>query len=121
MADPPENVPPSRAARPAADRSVAFLEKVFLDPRGRTASLRGVELFNLRLVRDGAQVHDLGDLVRVTAGTVGHVEVVVLHDGLGHGAATGESATAAVGVRQTRLHQIDARILLHMEEFRNKV
>lgn len=32
--------------------SVAFLEKVFLDKRGRAAALRGVELFNLKLVRD---------------------------------------------------------------------
>ena len=32
--------------------SVAFLEKVFLGKRDRIASLRGVELFNLRLVRE---------------------------------------------------------------------
>ena len=32
--------------------SAAFLEKVFLDRREKTAALRGVELFNLRLVRD---------------------------------------------------------------------
>lgn len=33
-------------------KSVAFLEKVFLDRRERTSALRGVELFNLRLVRE---------------------------------------------------------------------
>lgn len=33
-------------------RKVAFLEKVFLDRRASGAELRGVELFNLRLVRD---------------------------------------------------------------------
>ena len=32
--------------------SVAFLEKVFLDRRASTAALRGVESFNLRLVRE---------------------------------------------------------------------
>lgn len=35
-----------------APRRVAFLEKVFLDRRASAAALRGVELFNLRLVRD---------------------------------------------------------------------
>ena len=33
-------------------KRVAFLEKVFLDRRASASSLRGVELFNLRLVRD---------------------------------------------------------------------
>lgn len=33
-------------------RKVAFFEKVFLDRRASGAELRGVELFNLRLVRD---------------------------------------------------------------------
>ena len=32
--------------------SIAFLEKVFLDRRASTAALRGVESFNLRLVRE---------------------------------------------------------------------
>ncbi len=32
--------------------SVAFLEKVFLDRRASTAALRGVEFFNLRLIRE---------------------------------------------------------------------
>lgn len=32
--------------------SVAFLEKVFLDHRAKTSALRGVELFNINLVRD---------------------------------------------------------------------
>jgi len=40
------------AGRGAAAPTVAFLEKVFLDRRSRTAMLRGVELFNLRLARE---------------------------------------------------------------------
>ena len=40
-----------RATAPAGP-SAAFLEKVFLDRREKTAALRGVEIFNLRLVRD---------------------------------------------------------------------
>ena len=76
---------------------------------------------DLRLMQHAVQVHDFGDLVCVAAGTVGHAEVVVRHNGLGHGATAGETATAAVGIGQTCLHQIDARVLLHMEELRYKV
>lgn len=39
-------------AAPAAMPSVAFLEKVFLDRRASNSALRGVESFNLRLVRE---------------------------------------------------------------------
>lgn len=73
-----KNIPDtsSRAADINNERSVLFLDKVFLRPRKRT--LRGVELFNLSLIRDlvreGFQltvpVHDSwkGDLSREVAG-----------------------------------------------------
>jgi len=43
---------PLKSQRRLPQLSVAFLEKVFLDKRGKAAALRGVELFNLKLVRD---------------------------------------------------------------------
>ena len=71
---------------------------------------------DLRFMLDGTQVHDFGNLGGIAARTISHIEVIVLHNSLSHGTTAGKSAAAAIGVGQTSLDQINARILFHMEE-----
>lgn len=85
---------------------VAFLEKVFLDPRDRTAALRGVELFNLRLAKElgeaGVRVSLFADpswaetVARETGGGTG-VRVV---PSAGHGVSLLAGLAAARGIRR---------------------
>ena len=47
--------------------------------------------------------------------------VIAFHEGVGHAAASGESAASAVGAREHLLHLVDSRILLDAEFLRHEV